>query len=668
MRSLSSTLLAAQKEPSAVPYVKVEASNKIAGVVRLDWTKLYTGTEDDYFHAVTMPGDGSLIRVRITPPGDSRKLYRQRVSNPGTESDFSQWIYTSQYNAAVVACASLGAEVSIFWIDAISKEIYRMKSTDYGANWGSPELIDYTSSTSISGIAAAYKSNGDLAIFFADQATLYVKKHISGNWQAKSAWDKTTGDLSGVACVYDADWNLIITGKDSSGNLKLWSLIYGDGGAVTAGTWSELKELASAPSDGYFEYHRVFLGKPDVYRIFYVEKFTGTQSYNRPFWSYIVLGTSFFDNSWHEPVPFNLSSQYGLAIAHHGDYCWLSSPNGVWRAPLTVQSLELTADILSLSRESIEKRADLLIELRNDDGRYAAPGEGSNAVLDVGCQLDFNPGYHTTAGDEDSSGQTFILEAYEHTSSGGSASLLLYAVDGWYLIEAWIARHQFRWNKDTNQLSVKDILQFVLARAGLKLKVISQSSLITDYYPDFTINPNNRGKTVISKLLSFVPDLLFIEGNKACLVNPQSSDISVYSYGIAHSISEGVYRNGVWELNRVRVEGYDAGTDEPIIVDSFSWGEVERLYDKLSYLEDRNVDTVSKAQQRGEAYLRHAEIESMSGAIMVPVNCGQQLYDVIDITDSRAGLDAEKKRVTGLVLGYNPGQGKYKERLLLGAV
>ena len=116
MRSLSSTLLAAQKEASRIPYVKVEAKNKIAGTVRLDWTRLYTGTEADYFHALTIPGDGSLIRVRLTPPADGRKLYRQRVANPSPESDFSQWTYGSQYNIVTVAACSLGAEVSIFWI------------------------------------------------------------------------------------------------------------------------------------------------------------------------------------------------------------------------------------------------------------------------------------------------------------------------------------------------------------------------------------------------------------------------------------------------------------------------------------------------------------------------------------------------------------------------
>jgi hypothetical protein len=615
-----------------------------------------------------MPGDGSLIRARITLPGDSRKLYRQRVANPGSGSDFSQWVYTNQYNAAVVACASLGAEVSIFWINGVSREIYRIKSTNYGASWGSPELIDYSPTTAIYGVAAAYKPNGDLAIFFADQATLYVKKCVGGGWQTKSAWDKTTGGLSGVACVYDGDWNLFVTGKDTANNFKLWSLIYGDGGAVPANTWSELKEFASAPSGGNFEYHRAFMDKPDVYRIFYVEKFTGTQSYNRPFWSHSVLGATFLSNLWHEPVPINLSSQYGLAMAHHGDYCWRSSPNGVWRAPLTVSSLDLTADVLSLKEELTSTGGKLTVEVRNDDGRYASPGEGSLAVLDIGCQLDFSPGYRTTAGNEVSQGQSFMLKAYEHTSAGGKASLVLYAVDGWELIEAWRARHQFRWNKDSSQLSVKQILEFVLARVGLKLEVVSQSSVITGYYPDFTINPGNRGGVVIGKLLSFVPDVLYIEGNKAYVVNPLSNDSSIYSYGTSHAILEGGYRKGAWELNRVQVEGYDSGAGQPIIVDSFAWGEIDRLYDRLSQLEDRNINTITKAQQRGEAYLRQADIESAGGMIYIPVNCGQQLYDVIDITDSRAGLNAAKKRVLGLVLVYNTGRGEYEQRLSLGAV
>jgi len=404
---------------------------------------------------------------------------------------------------------------------------------------------------------------------------------------------------------------------------------------------------------------------PSVYYIaFFVEKFTGTKAYNRPFWTHSMPDTRL----WREPVPFNLSSEYGLAIARHGDYCWLSTPSGVWRAKLTEESLDLTADVLSVRQELGESQGRLTVELRNDDGRYASPGSGDLSVLDIGCQLEVSPGYVTPQGNEVSSGLAFWLEAYEHVSAGGKASLILHASDGWNLIEDWRARHQFRWNKAADEMSVNDILAFVLARVGLKLEVKSQSSVITSYYPDFTIHPNNRGETVVSRLLSFVPDVLFIEGNKAYLVNPQSYNSSVYAYGSAHPIIEGSYRKGAWKLNRLQVEGYDPAGDEPVVADSFSWSEIAHHYDRLSQVEDRNIDTLSKAEQRGEAYLRQSEIESAGGAIRIPVNCGQQLYDVVDITDSRAGLSGEKRRVLGLILIYHPRRGEYEQRLSLGAV
>ena len=118
----------------------------------------------------------------------------------------------------------------------------------------------------------------------------------------------------------------------------------------------------------------------------------------------------------------------------------------------------------------------------------------------------------------------------------------------------------------------------------------------------------------------------------------------------------------------MQVEGYDTGSDTIIIVDRFDWDKIDRLYDRLAQIEDSNIDTVTRAEQRGDAYLRQSEIESAGGVITIPVNCGQQLYDVIDITNSRAGIDAEKKRVLGLLLVYHPQRGEYRQRLQLGSV
>ncbi|MFC1967189.1 hypothetical protein ACFLV2_00880 [Chloroflexota bacterium] len=363
-----------------------------------------------------------------------------------------------------------------------------------------------------------------------------------------------------------------------------------------------------------------------------------------------------------------LMSGINFAVAHHGDYGWLSSPAGVWRAEMTAVSLDLSADITGLRQEQDVNSGGLTVELRNDDGRYAAPGQGDIAVLDLGCQLDISPGYVTPAGNEVSAGQSYSFESYEHTSAGGSASLILHARDGWGALGDWKARCQFRWNKASDEMSVRDIIAFVLARAGLQLEVVSSSSVITGFYPDFTINSGNSGGQVIRKLLSFVPDVLLLEGNKAYIINPLASDSSVYGYGGGHPVREGKYVQKAWELNRVQVEGYDSGAAAGIVVDNFNWNGIDRCYDRLAYIEDRNIGTAAEAQQRGQAYLREAEIASGGGAVLVPVNCGQQLYDVVDITDSRAGLDAARHRVVRLALVYDPRRGEYRQRLWLGRV
>jgi len=65
MRTLSAPLLAAQRSPSAVPYLRVVISDRIGGIRRLAWTRLYSGSEPDGCHAAAMPGDGSLVRARV---------------------------------------------------------------------------------------------------------------------------------------------------------------------------------------------------------------------------------------------------------------------------------------------------------------------------------------------------------------------------------------------------------------------------------------------------------------------------------------------------------------------------------------------------------------------------------------------------------------------------
>jgi len=157
----------------------------------------------------------------------------------------------------------VGTEVSLFWVKD-NGEISRQRSTDNGATWLAVDYPGWAPSGAVGQMAAAYKPDGDLALFFNDGNVLYVIKRTGGAWQSRTAWNKTTGLLSGVAAVYaDGDWKLLVSGQDTADNFKVWSLVYGDGGEYPAGSWSDLKEIVTAPYDGGFRYGGVFLDRPD---------------------------------------------------------------------------------------------------------------------------------------------------------------------------------------------------------------------------------------------------------------------------------------------------------------------------------------------------------------------------------------------------------------------
>ncbi|MFA5628751.1 MAG: hypothetical protein WC958_00585 [Dehalococcoidales bacterium] len=665
MINLTDSLLRAQREPSRIPYIKLVASNKISGGLNLKWQRVYNGNETEYFHALAVTSDGSLIRARITHPADSRKLYIQRIANPNEEPDFSLWQYTGQYNAVIVAAAALGDTVSVFWIKS-DRKIQQIVSSDCGITWSEANIIDYTPTTAVNGICAAYKPNGDLALFFADQTTLYIKQKINGEWQPKAAWDKTSGELSGVSAVYDSDWNIFITGKDIIGNFCLRSLVYGDGGVLPVGGWGEPQTIAEAPSEGSFGYYYAFLDKPDLFRCFYIEKYSGIGSYSRPF--HIQTAENFGDNLWQEPQPFDITSEYGLAIAHDKNYSWLSCANGVWKAPLKTEQIDLSSRIVALKQKTICAEGKLTVELLGGN-----TGLELEPPLEIGCRLDLSLGYLTANGFESGKTESFTLQACEFINSNGLAKLVLHATNGWGKISCWAAKQQYRWNAEGSEQNILDLLKFILARAGVRTAVISASEAIKNLYPDFNINPGMKGDDIINKLMSLVPDLLFTEGDTAYIVNPLTNSESSYVYSFPqtdgiHPINRTGYKISAPRFNHIRVEGFSGYNNLPLIGDYYDYEDIKKSGEGFLSIQDGNIGTVNDAEKRVEYTFNKDRSFNDLGYIEVPTNCGQQIYDVIGINDSVAGLINVKRRVIGLETVFETRIGKYSQTLLLGKV
>ena len=83
MRTLTSTLLAAQQSASGEPYVRVRLSDLDVGVPRLRWTRWYTGSEAAGPCGVALAGDGALLRARIdADSGGHRPPCSRKSLNP----------------------------------------------------------------------------------------------------------------------------------------------------------------------------------------------------------------------------------------------------------------------------------------------------------------------------------------------------------------------------------------------------------------------------------------------------------------------------------------------------------------------------------------------------------------------------------------------------------
>jgi hypothetical protein len=330
-----------------------------------------------------------------------------------------------------------------------------------------------------------------------------------------------------------------------------------------------------------------------------------------------------------------------------------------------VPTVDVTADVMEAATDERPFEGRARIVLRNDDGRYSTlPGS-----IKTGAEVRISPGYVTTSGAQVSDGPAYWIDRIERRSgnpsaslrTGGEAMVVLEARDAWALLEGCWARRQYTWA--TGEKNVFGILQYLFARAGLEFSGSGASSASSNLYPAFTLHPGEDGRKAALRLLAMVPDVIFLRGEFAFLTEPLSSEATDYAYGTIHVIYSGRYADEPLETDRVQVFG------DGVFGERFDWAGVTSDYDRLRQVDDRNVATLAAAESRADYVLRAAAMASSEGEITVPVNCGQELYDVVEVTDAGAGLSAAKRRVTGLALRYSTGsRPAYGERVRLGGV
>jgi len=514
MKTLTPTLLAAQKKPHRLPYVEAEIRDFEQGIKRLAWQRLYQGTEPDSHHGIAFDGQGNMHRIRA----EGNDLYYQKQGLPFATPfpytfpielcqppEFDTWTKIATDCAGPCAIAAYGAKVYIFY-RTTGNVIWKYYSHDYGQTWDDAQFVSYAD---ILSLAACWWGTGNIVVCFAlksnelngivlDSSDQSTSQHIE---QFHGAATHIFLNTYGIGATYNPFWpqcEIVLASKESTtpyNHYDLWRTWFSD-----TYHFGALESFLMSPDgeDITYEYPDCHLPANaqgyETNRIVAVEKYAGIAPYNRPLTCHVVKGTYWNDTAFTEPKPFlDISSNYGLRLQSTAGYWWLSRPDGVWRAPRPADSpLDISKDIVSFtlrthavaSAELASGPGTLLIELDNSKGQYASPGQGELASLRFRAELELRLGYRTPAGAEAVDAGVFWIDSWEYRSvslRGESRSnlstLTLYCLDGWSLANRWTPRYQMTWNQPgTTPRSVWEILYVILARIGIRLSTTPPSA------------------------------------------------------------------------------------------------------------------------------------------------------------------------------------------------
>lgn len=587
MKSLSASLLEAQKRPFNKPLIKLEVQeyghpqsppSVVWGGGLFAWEKLYGGTETQFWHDSCISGAGTLHRVRL----QGTTIYYSRVTNPSPSSNFSSWtnIGTTTNNARV-AIGAQGNNIIIVNMDA--SYLYRRESTDDGATWGN--WVSMSNARPCErGAAIAFKSNGDCAIVHAsdvnDPYSLYIQTRTGGSWN--SGLGQRTGDfyVQALAMYYEGDWNIIALVTEGN-YLTVQRMVYGDGYKQTAGTWAtdakiglgrarldvrsqiqlrqfELQKWGSADAKKtptYWEVNQAVLEmlageSPDVVgpSLWKPSGYPALLCLTRagiPWIFRLQPGTDFINYNWSRADTVPTYAQYGMSICADSNYLYATQANEVWRTPIpsnwsppsagTGAGSKFTITMNKIIGLRAEQRGDnressLRVDLDNSKGYWNAPGTGSLQYLKKGSRVNLYLGYRTAQGEEYQEVARYFVDSWSYRRDPNKAIFTIEAVDAWALLDRYQFNRPVEWNISSNDYTAYQLIGLVIQSIGGTLTYKSRSTLSTTLYPRLTVRAGQTAAQVLRKLLNMLPDVIVFNGLEATMIYPQTTDQPVYQY------------------------------------------------------------------------------------------------------------------------------------------
>lgn len=687
MDTLASSLSAHQKGPARRPALNLTLQNSRHRRPLLNWTRYYSGAENNGPCAAALTAAGTLIRAH----NDAGTLKVSRVASPDENSTYTSWstVDASATPGTGVALCALPAELVLLYVKDSGDDLTVRTSTDDGATWSSASTILSETTNPISWVALGSWNgvNTNLCAFYLTQPSgsetlLRRVRRTSGVWAGSgTTWTRGsyTDQLTGISAYHDSgDYQLVITGTAATtGKITAWGTLMGDL-ALPSNAWALPQPIVEFDSAS-----TVNLSAPSVFRAdlntyaTFAQQETGDVAHFRNH-ATVVEATN--ADAFLEPYPIEPANTHEAAVTGYRNLAselWMVTPNGVWKAELgETRSLGTRVLAARWSFGPSTHSAEFVVD--NTDGALL-PGasESSDAIqIRPGMDLQLFAGYGSGTDGAGQFGQArrFVIQSVEHVldrtsgasltsdpSKSGRRNVKMRCGGPWTTLRRWRAPRAISIAESTE--SRIDLVRRYAGRAGIQLLGTAGTDMSTQE-PGFALNPGESADVAIQRLMAPADEVLRTESGDLTIAVAPTSSSEDYGGAAEHPVSSAIALDPVSQHNWHRTVGPDR------YADAYDFEAIAREGQAFDVSRQLFATTDAIAEDYAERTLERLQRDSPRLRLTVPYHAGQTLWDVVTVTVPELDIEAVDYRVIGLTAHYErgPAGARFDHILELGEV
>lgn len=696
MRTLSSSLLAQQRSGGGEPAFLLRFRDRPVEYERFAWAQLFASAgSPERPHWATVVGDGGIVRVRSRALGDGQAAIDVCRIAPadlgGGAAVWESWttVASNGYEGLApcpVGCAYGAAQgrVRVAYAGAGSTVLV-VESSDDGRTWGSP-AVAFTASAPVEKLAlCAHPSLARWAVVYAGGGLgpprLSLRYDEGSGW-ADGGATTDVGSVQAVAAQFNVHDQVRVIVADGTYRLSHLYWVPGGAGWQARGTLLE----AGAESGWRWEWPSFLTGSAVWRKVFAYVETAPLRSARR---GVVALSPAEERLTDGVPVALALEPTYGLVILEAGGSYYLVGTRQAYRAARFTGTGE---DVLDASERLRALRyydpggmrpVSLRLELANDDGALGAAGQsGAYRALRPGSEIVLGLGYRLASGSEVSLLPPCYVDRVVYHRQEGRAWVTVYALDAWGHLDRIRSPRELVFG---NGVTAEDVATWLCGYVVADLYDFANARMLQTF-SSFVVHPARRVEELAAPLTVAEGESLgaalrrclravgcyvrfwrdqdptHLDPARATALSPTPDEASVYSYGDGqHPITRAQYGGaGGQVVNDVEVYGEGAHGQATDFAHLAAWGK--HLVEKVH---DRTLATDEACNARAARVLEEEQRRALAGWIETPINVGQEVMDVVDVTDATAGLSGRRYRVRALAFEYD-GR-RYASRLELGA-